>query len=314
MSKESAMALYGAPTQPTTQAPPAVQESQPTPAETSGDIPTTAQPEPLKSQRFNEFAKKEAEIVRLRQQVIADRKELEEPMKVYKQFQDLRGKDPLGAMKLFGFTDTEIFNALAAQAPPDLTPEEKAIKAAEGATEARIKAFEDAQLKKEQEHQAMVDKQSIETFQSELGKTIQSNKEKFEYCAYYGEEAQDLAYELTASVFKDSKGKELLKPEEALQMAEDYYEEKDKAMSGIRKRQPVETKAPAPSTTKTPTRTREFITNHSAGPVEVQKPAINSTRTLTSASTSSMASMRQARNETKGQKRERLINKLRNGM
>lgn len=313
MSKESAMALFGAQTSgntPTTQEPPAAQAVNEVNTPASGAPATTG--EPLKSQRFNEFAKKEAEIVRMRQQIAADRKELEEPMRVYKEFQTKKSSDPIAAMKLLGFSETDIFNYMAASAPPELTAEEKAIKAAEAATDAKIKAFEDAQAKKQTDQQAIVDKQSIQSFQAELGKTIQANKEKFEYCAYKGEEAQDLAYELTVAVFRDTKGKDLLKPEEAIQMAEDHYEAEDKAMSGIRKRQPAESKAPvaAPSA---PVRTRTMVTNHGAGPVETPKPTLNHTRTLTNAATSTMASMRQARNESKDQKRERLINMLRGG-
>ncbi len=299
MSKEAAMAML---------------TGSPAPAAPSPEIPVApeaqAAPEPLKSTQFNAFAKKEAELVRQRQALSAERKTLEEASRQYQEFQLKKKEDPIAAMKMLGFSETDIFNYMANQQPVELTSEEKAVQAAQKAADERIKAFEDAQMKKEQDFQATQDKQAIATFQSEIAKVMQTNAEKFEYCAHYGEEAQDLAYELTAAVFKESEGKELLKPNEALEMAENYYEEKDKAMSGIRKRQPpkAEVAPPAPAE-----RSRTVTPGYPNQKMDQPKPTISKTRTLTNAATSTVASTRYAGNETRTQKRERLMDRLRNG-
>lgn len=298
MSKEAAISMLTGESAPVTA---------PAPEVTAPVSTETAQ---LDSTRFNQFAKKEADIVRMRQEVSAQKKELVQAAKEYQAFQEKKKTDPIAAMKMLGFSEADIFNYMAEQAPVEISAEEKAIKAAADAADARIKAFEDAQEKKLKDSQLESDKQAITTFQNEIARTMESNKDKFEYCAYFGEEAKGLAYKLTEEVFRTSKGQEVLSPMEAIAMAEDYFEEQDKAMSAIRKRQP---KVEAPAAPAEVQRSRA-VTPGFPNETQVQpKPVITHNRTLTNAATSTLASSRYTRNETKDQKRERLMQALRNG-
>ena len=96
---------------------------------------------------------------------------------------------------------------MAAQQPVELTPEQKAAKAAEEATNARIKAFEDAQVKRDREAQDNADQSVIRGYRNSVSKAIKADPEKFEYCNYNGPVAEELIYETVLAVVTSSKGK-----------------------------------------------------------------------------------------------------------
>jgi hypothetical protein len=303
MSKESAMSmLSGNPIAP----PPSI-----TPESIA---PVQSETVQLQSTPFNHLAKKEAEIVRQREQLkkeqelhSIERNKLLEVKKQYDDYQEKKKTDPVSALKMLGFSEADIFNYMANQQPVELTPEQKAAQAAEQAAEARIKAFEEGQLKKEKEAQQAQDQSLIQGFKGEISNAIQKNAEKYEYCAYYGPEAEALAYEITLAVVKESNGNDVITAEEAIQMAEEYFEEKDREMSGLKKRQPRAPEAPQKTDQ---TRTRTLSTPPKT---DQPKPTITHSRTLHNGATSTVAATRLTRNETKEQKRDRLISALREG-
>lgn len=296
MSKESALALT----------------AEPTPVET----PTPEAPKALDSEKFAAFAKKEADYVkrqeqlkREREEVAAEREKLRPLHEQYQKYQEMKVKDPIEAMKMMGFTETDIINYLAAQDKPEPTSEEKAAQAASKAADERIQAFEEAQAKKVEQERKVQDTKVIQGFKSQLSKVIEADKEKFEYCSYHGAAAEELAYEFLREVVKESGGKEAITPQEAIEMVEEYYEEQDKLMSSLKKRQPKE--ASVIKEDKTIERTRTVTP---ADPTSPQpKPPIQRTRTLTNAATATSNSIRQRGPETREEKRERLMEALRTG-
>jgi hypothetical protein len=303
MSKDTAMALaIGAPV--STPLPPAAN--------------LEAQKSQLVSAPFNALAKKEAELVRQqqafkkeREQVSQEKEKLKPIWDKIQSFEKTKSENPIEAMKSLGFTETDIFNYLAAQEKKDPTPEERAALAASEAAEAKIKAFEDAQAKKIQEEQVRQDTVLIQGFKSQLSQMVKTDPVKFEYCNYYGPAAESLMYETALAVVRESKGTEVLTPLEAAQMVEEYYEEQDKLMSSLKKRTPVPRETP-PETSQ-PTRTRTVHPPTSGVSEQIPKPTITKTRTLTNAATSTVASTRHTRNESREQKRERLMNALKEG-
>lgn len=309
MSKESAMAaITGAPAPVITKTP-----------ENVISEPVNNTPQPNTSDAFAQIAKKESERVRKEQQLKIDReafqKEKAEAQAIIQkenEFQSLKQKDVVQALKLKGFSEQDIFNYLADQQPKELTPEEKAAKAASEAADAKIKAWEDQQKKEKEEARAKADSSLITGFKGTIAKTIEAEKDKYEYCAHYGEMANDLVYETVLAIIKDAKGEGIPEPRElrkqAIDLVEEYYEEQDKAMSTIKKRNPN----PAPAKeepTKAPERTRT-VTDVRGEPVA---PTITKTRTLSNGAVATAASALRNRTETKDQKRERLINALREG-
>jgi hypothetical protein len=277
--------------------------------------PSTPEPE-LKSTPFSRLAQQEAELVRRKQefarerdQVNSEREKLLQVKKTYDEYLQAKQKDPIQALKMLGFTETDIINYLADQAPVEETPEQKAAKAGEAAAEAKIKAFEETQRKKGLEEQERADRALVDTYMSSVGQTLTANKDKFEYCNYFGDQAKEQIYETVKAVI--ALEGEAITPMEAAEMVEAYYEETDKEMSTtIKKRQPKEP-TPAPETPDVITRTRTVTPGF---PNEPQpNPVIQKSRTLHQAATSTMASARLNRNETKEQKRERLIEALRSG-
>jgi hypothetical protein len=311
MSKESALAmLTGNPT-PTVPSNPI-----PTiPPVLEGQTSTPTEHTELKSAPFSHLAKKEAELVRKREEFkkeqetwSQERARLADAKQKYDDYLKAKETDPVGALKILGFSETDLFNYLANQQPQELTSEQKAAQAAEKAAEAKIKEFQDNQLKKEKEAQDAQDRGLIEGFRNEVKDAIQKNKDKYEYCSYFGKPAEDLAYEITLAVVKESNGEDVITAEEAVRLAEEYYEEEDRAMSQLKKRQP---KVETPTQQKTePTRTRTVTPGHPNA--DQPKPTVNKSRTL-AGTASTIASTRVSRNETKEQKRERLIEALRNG-
>ncbi len=292
MSKESALAALTGQPVPSSPSEPVVTETAP-PVQ---DIPSKA---------FGHLAKKEAELVRLREEFKKEREmftsERDKFTPVVKQYQEyvaLKEKDPIAAMKMIGFSEADIFNYMSAQQPEELTPEQKAIQAAENAASAKIKEFEDNQAKKILEQQNASDAALIKEYRSNISSAIQGNKEKYEYCAHYGAVAEELIYETVLAVVSESGGKEVPTAEEATAMVEEFYEEQDKQMSQLKKRQPkVEVTAPPP---KPETNRSRTIANSATPP---SKPV----RTLSNSATATAASARPTVNETREQKRDRLI-------
>lgn len=298
MSKESAMAVATASVPiPTTQVDSPAQLS----TETAKPLPSTA---------LGQLARKEAELVRQKQEFKKERESLEVDKKRVQEFETKFKQDPVGAIKGLGYSETDIFNYLANQEKPEPTAEEKAAAAAKEAVDNSLKTWEQAQTEKQVKAQQDQDNSLIDGYKRELSKAIESNKDQFEYCSYYGKEAQDLAYEITLAVVKESDGKEVISPEEAIKMAEEYFEMKDNEMMNLRKRQ-SKFKPSEPTKTAQPERTRTVSTPPTAGEQPKLPTTVSRVRTLTNAATSTVASARINRLETREQKRERLINQLR---
>lgn len=298
MSKESAMAAL---------------TGTPAPSSPGLSAVPNAEPQALQSTPFAQLAKKEEEIVRQRNDVKRDREQIEsEKQKIlairkeYDNYTATKATDPVKALKMLGFTEADIFNYMAGNQPEELSPEQKAVKAAEEAADARIKAFEDSQTKRVQEEQKKSDDALVQGYRREAAKVVESNSDDFKYCNFYGPIAQDLIYETVLAIVKESDGKDVVTPKEAAEMVEQYYREQDEAMSKLR----------TPATNVEPVKadtTRSRTVTPGFAQTDQPKPTITKTRTLHSATTSTVASMRQNRNETREQKRERLMDALRNG-
>lgn len=309
MGKESALAaLTGAPA-------PVTQNPAP---HTTGDTTPSVTSQPNTSDAFAQLAKKESAVVKERLQLKQDRelaaKERADAQAIIQkdqQFEELRKRDVVQALKLKGFSEQDIFNYLADQQPKELSPEEKAAKAASDAAEAKINAWEEKQAKDKADERAKADAGLITGFKGTIAKTIEAEKEKYEYCAHYGEMANDLVYEAVLAIIKDAKGEGIPEPRElrkqAIDLVEEYYEEQDKAMNTIKKRNPAPATTQEPA--KTPERTRT-VTDSRGEPVA---PTVTKTRTLSNGAVATAASAMRNRTETKDQKRERLINALREG-
>ena len=293
MSKEAALAVAQT-VAVETPTPQPTQESAPQAApETAPQA--SAQPE-MQSKAFSHLAKKEAELRRRQDELKAEREKVTPILKKYEEFESLKKNDPIAAMKMLGFSETDIFNYMAQNAPEELTPEQKAAAAAESAAEAKIKAFEDAQSKKELERQKVADQQVIQAYRGEVSKLLKSKAEDFEYCNFQGAAAEELIYETVLAIAKESNGQDVPTPLEAARMVEEYYEEQDKAMSKLKKRQPANPALP-PEPVK-PERSRTLA---------------NMNKTIPARATATVASVKTTENESRSAKRERLIEKLRNG-
>lgn len=297
MSKEAALAAATGGNPPPPPMAPAVETQ----------VETPPQPQALKSDQFAREARQEAERVRKmealnkeRAEFDAEKKQAQEALKIARQFEETRKSDPVAALKLIGFTEAEIINWMAAQETEELTPDQVAKKTAQEIIDAKFKERDELEAKRQKEIAVQRDNQIISGFRSDISKVIESDKTKYEYCAWHGPAAEELIYETVFEIVKQSKGTEIITAEEAAQMVENYYEEQDKAMSKLKKRIPVQAAPPAPP--KQPERTRT-----------VTPP--RSSRTLTNQATVTSASVAKAstRFESKSEKRERLIEALRSG-
>jgi hypothetical protein len=309
MSKEAAMSmLTGIPTGSPT----------PPPSPTVQEAPAS---QPAQSTPFSQLARQEANLVKARQEFKREQelvsKEKQQILGIktqYDRWLDTKKTDPIAALKELGFSESDVFNYMAAQQPVELTAEQRTVQAAEAAADAKIKAFENAQIKRAADDQRKSDLSLIKGYRNEVAKTIQGNRDKFEWCAYKGAEAQDLIYETVLAVVKQSKGNDVISPAEATAMVEKWYEDEDEAMSiSIKKRanrlpqqqQPVPQK---PVLTRS--RTLSGQSNAITGD---HTPALARSRTLHQGTTATVAATRQTRNESRGEKRDRLIQALKNG-
>jgi len=299
MSKETAMALVQGPIDIVT----------PSPNDPSASMPQ-APAKPIKeldSARFAHLARKEAEIVKEKQALAAERDRLKPVWEQYQKYEQTKKENPIEALKLMGFSETDVFNYLAnKEAPKEPTPEEKAIKAAEEAAQTKIKAWEEEQVKKLKDQETQQDKRTLAEFRNQISKTIELDKDKFEYINYYGPEAESLIYQTIETALINSKGTDLMSIQEAAELVENYYEGLDKGMANLKKRQPIAAPAPAP---KGQERSR---TTTAGDPNYQPRPTVSKARTLHSGVTATSAGLVN-KIESKSERRERLIRVLASG-
>jgi len=298
MSNSTALAMLQTSIPATSNAPAATSTAGGEPGLQSANTDQVKTPE-IDSTRFAHLAKKEAALTKEREafksQQKAHAEELEKLKSVHKKLQDfeeLKSKDKLGALKLAGFTDNDIIEMFAQQ-EDNSTPEEKAAKAAQN----EIQKFRDEQTKQQREAQEKRNSDTISQFRNDITKTISASPEKYELCNYNGSLAEELIYETVASVLEDSK--ELISVQEAADLVEQYYEDTYKSMSNLKKLRPSEAVAAA----------KEAISNSEPLKPEVSpRPASKTLSNKTAASVASTTTV--PRNETPDQKKSRLVKKF----
>lgn len=232
----------------------------------TGTATTAAAPaNPELTARFTQLSKKEAALVKERQAfkreqeaLQSERKKIEEVNKRVQEFENLKKANALDAIKYLGFTDTDIFNALASV--PEPTAEDKMKKVVQD----ELSAYQKMQQEKASQAQAEQDKKIIGNFKTNIMQTITKDPSKYEFCNYHGEAAKEQVFELIETHFKESG--EVIPLNEALDIVEEFYESTAKEMSekvSKLKVKPTETSAateqltpqvsPKPSLTRQPT-------------------------------------------------------------
>lgn len=221
----------------------------PTEAEAAAAVakpnPTTAE---LQSSRLAIFAKKEAQIQKEREELKREREALlkeKAEADMYRtkgrEFDELAKKDKIAALKLIGWSESDIVNAMAAVEEGEKDPGEIARKAAQEESQ----KLRDELKQKEDELNQRRSQETLSKLKSNIETSIKKAVDKFEYCSFEGAEAIEQAYENFRQIVIDSKGQDVPTIEEVLEDLEAYYEAKDKAMSSLKKRQPKPAEAPA---------------------------------------------------------------------
>jgi len=317
MSKATALAMVtGQPAAATpppapelTVVPPATPET--TAATSPADPPATPKAEdPVQSNRLAIFAKKEASLQKEREQVKSEREafakekaEADHYRTRGKQFDETFAKDKVAALRMLGLTDTDIINILAeVQKVPD-DPVEAAKKAAQDLIDEDRKKREKADA----DAAAAQNERMIKQLKSDITTTITKNAEKYEYCAFEGAEAEHQAYEIIVENLKVNN--ELLTIEQALDIAEEFYEEKDRAMSALKKRQAKSPAVPAAEATTAAAPPAQAAPKSTAPSAPPSPPKTLTNRVAPTATGAAPVT----RMETREEKKARLAEKLRNG-
>lgn len=303
MSRETAMALMSqsTPIQPPNANP--LETASPESRDENTDAlqansPDENQPrqETSDASRLAIFAKKEAAIVKereelkkLREDIQREKEEAEKYLSRGKQFDETFAKDKMAALRLIGLTDTDIINILSdTEEQKEPTPAEIARKAAQD----EAQKLRDEIKREKEEAETRQNEAAITQLKSDISSTIKKDLEKYEYCAFEGPEAEAQAYEVISEHLKETG--ELLSVEQALDICEEYYEMRDKAMASLKKRQPK------PVETQTEVTPASPVSNV---PSQSAKPAPTLTNRLTPTATS-------PRHETREEKKQRLIKQL----
>lgn len=264
------------------------------------------------STRFAQLAKKEArqvqrdlELKKKEETLKTLEADLQKKMVPFNEFEKLKETDKIAAMRSLGFTETDIFNFLADK-KVEPTIEEKAAAAAQATIDKARKEDADKAIALQKEH----DQKLITRFKGEFPKLALADPEKFEYVTHNGEAAFHLAFTTANQILADTG--EMISAQEALEIVESFYEEEDKAMSGIKKRAPkLSTEGGdnlGKSSDENGARSR-VVTDERGKPVEA--PVVRA-RGITNAVTATAAATVKRR-ETPGEKRERLMEALRRG-
>jgi hypothetical protein len=215
--------------------------------ETSNTVPSaapeTAAPQnPELTARFTQLAKKEAAIVKEREAIKRQQsemntklKQVEEINQKIQQFENLKQTNKIEALKMLGFTETDIFNALAES--PQETPESKMEKIAE----AKLQEYQKKQQEQAAKVQSANDAKVIDNFKQSIGKKMATDPQKYEFLNFHGPAAQEQVFELIETHFKNEG--ELMPLQEALDAVEEFYEQSAREMG--EKVSKLKAKAPA---------------------------------------------------------------------
>jgi|ERR1700722_1145509 len=244
------------------------------------------------------FIKKEAEIFKAREQVKKDQLELVAKQKEYddviskaKLYNETFSKDKVAALKLLGWSETDIVNLMAEKTAVDPVEEAR-----------RIVAEETAKIRSEfteKEKKAAIERDAalVSNFKNDLAETLKKDASKYKFAAHRGKEAELQAMAIIEQNLIATEGKELISIEEALQITDDLYKADYAAAPKIDE--------PAPAAE--PTTTAEVQRGSMAGRPPISNVPVK-TKTLTNAITATAASARLSVNESRAEKRERLMN------
>lgn len=274
---------------------------------------TTAAPpaDDLVSSRIAQIARKEAKY---QEEMVAYKKDLasfqEKKGKFdpfyerYTQFEEMKAKDPVAAIKMLGFSDTDFVNFVASQEDTS-TPEERASKAAL----AEIDKFKKTQAEEEAQRNDMRNKEAISQLQKGIGEAIKADADKYEFCNFYGEGAEALIFQTIQEGFREdiktNPNAEPMSAAEAAELVEKYYEDQATSLTKLKKLN--KTDVPVVEAPKEEPLRATVVTPPKA---PIPPPVV---RTLTNRQTPpAAASIR--KQESAGEKRERLMRALSAGV
>ena len=281
--------------------PPKTESVNATPTATEPTTPSQEATTPkteLDSSRIALLAKKEAALQKEREAFKKEReewltKEKAEADKVLaraKEFNELSEKDKIAALKMIGWSETDIFNAMAGAEKTEPTAEEIAAQVADK----KLQEYKEEQAKLAAEAEKSNNEKLISNLKSDIASGIKSQADKFEFCAFEGKAAEAQAYEFMVEILKESG--DLISVDEALEMTEALYEERAKALQKLKKLQPKVEEQPVPPSQQG--RSRAPISN-------VPQPNTKKVATIPPAPTD--------RRESRSEKRERLIQAIMTG-
>jgi|SRR6185312_7315304 len=273
MSREAAYQKFvGTPAPPKSTSMPSLTPQPPAVVDAALAAVTTSETAPkteLDSSRLAILAKKEAALQKEREAfkrerdewISKDKSEADKVLAKAKEFNELSQKDKIAALKMIGWTETDIFNAMAGAEKTEPTAEEIASRVADE----KLQAYKDEQAKLASENEKTSNNKLIENLKTDIASGIKAKPDDFELCAFEGKAAEAQAYEFMVEILKDSG--ELISVDEALAMTESLYEERAKSLQKLKKLQPkVEEEMPPPSAER---RGRVPVSNT---PIEAKKP------------------------------------------
>jgi len=306
MSREAAMAVATAGANhphPSNPAPTATvpSQSQAQPQTANQGLPSTQTPPDVNAQRMALFAKKEAQLQAEREKIKAEWAEkkrvldqAQEYNKKWEQFEALKKTNKQEALKMAGFSVEDLVNLAADENGKVKSPEEIA-KEVEEKVEKKV---DEKLAAREQKLTQEQNQKLINNFKGQIKAQMTKNADKYDAAIVYGAEAEGLAYHFVVENLKQNPDEPLMTVSEALEMANKYYQDKLDA-AGYKKAPKVEN-VPHGTTT---TEVKPALTSANSG----------RSRTLTNAVTATSQALNPGK-ETKEQKRERLINALREGV
>lgn len=250
-------------------------------------------PRTLDSDRFAKLARKESQLVKEREEFKKEKEWVSERKQRWDKFEQTKSQDPVEALKMVGFTDTEIFNALSGSVPKEITPEERAAQIAKEQIEAYKKEVETQKVTEQQ----AADKRTLTNFKNRITNTLSKDPDKYEISLYNGKAAEDLIYETMLVDAQNLKeGEQLMSLEEAAEEVEEYYKSYFEGARSLKK--------------LTPQQVEEIKEE-----IKQQAP-IQKSKTLTNAAAPTVAAtVNTGKRESREEKRERLINQVRmNGL
>lgn len=192
-----------------------------TPAPEQAPVEQTVETQVEPQEEDVDLSSRFAALTRKEKSLLEQQRELKERIKYAEEYENAKKNakmNPKAAMESLGLTYEELTNFILNDEQPDETTK---VNTKIEALEKMLEDERNARLKEKEDAQTQAQQQLVEEYRGKMYE-LASSDENYELVHTYGDEGQDLAFKIAEAHYEQNS--EVLPPEQALKLAEEYLE------------------------------------------------------------------------------------------